>query len=476
MTANSSPGAKPGKAMAVFSLCSILQKCMPFLLMPVLTRLLSVEDYGVYSVYTAWLSIAGTVFTLNLHLGVFNNGMHRFPKDRKSYAASMLTLSLLLAGGGTLAVLALQKPLSRLTGLQTEYLLCMMVQVLFQQAFYLWLARERYEYRFRPMVIMTGCYGVLSFVFPVAGIWLWGAGARTVIYSAVLLHLVFGVLCGLLLLKGAGSRWRGSYFRYALGFNLPLLPHYLSSMLLSQLDRTMIGAMCGSEEAAVYSVAYLFSLGANFAVSSVNAALVPWTYESMGKGEFRQLNQVVDLLLMGFALLLGVFVLVVPEVMEFVVTPDYYEAVYLVPPIAASSFFIFLYNLFANVEFYYESKYAISLSSIGAAVLNLLLNLWLIPKYGYGAAAYTTGFCYGRYALFHYWNMSRLSPRPKAGEGIYHRKKILFVTLGLLIFLAFAGAYYSVWQVRYGCLALLLAGGGIFWRKIAGEVRSAFRG
>ena len=41
------------------------------------------------------------------------------------------------------------------------------------------------------------------------------------------------------------------YWRFALAFNIPLIPHYLSSQILNQADRIMIGNMIGKGEAAI---------------------------------------------------------------------------------------------------------------------------------------------------------------------------------------------------------------------------------
>ena len=46
------------------------------------------------------------------------------------------------------------------------------------------------------------------------------------------------------------------YWRYALSFNLPLVPYYLSQIIFNQSDRLMINSMTGKGEAAMYGVAY----------------------------------------------------------------------------------------------------------------------------------------------------------------------------------------------------------------------------
>ena len=46
------------------------------------------------------------------------------------------------------------------------------------------------------------------------------------------------------------------FWKFALMFNLPLIPHYFSAYILEQSDRIMIQKLCGIEAVALYSVAY----------------------------------------------------------------------------------------------------------------------------------------------------------------------------------------------------------------------------
>ncbi len=59
-----------------------------------------------------------------------------------------------------------------------------------------------------------------------------------------------------------------------------------------------------------------------------------------------------------------------------------------------SVFFMFLYPLFANIEFYYEKTKFVMVASCSGALLNILLNYIFIGLYGYYAAGYTTLICY----------------------------------------------------------------------------------
>jgi O-antigen/teichoic acid export membrane protein len=89
----------PVKASIWFTICNVLQKGISMITVPVFTRLLTTDQYGVYSVYQSWYSIITVFATLNLYYGVFNNGMIKYKDDRDRFTSSMqgLTTTITLA-------------------------------------------------------------------------------------------------------------------------------------------------------------------------------------------------------------------------------------------------------------------------------------------------------------------------------------------------------------------------------------------
>ena len=85
--------SNPVKASIWFTICNVLQKGISMITVPVFTRLLTTEQYGVYSVYQSWYSIIGVFATLNLYYGVFNNGMIKYEKDKNAFTSSMQGLT-----------------------------------------------------------------------------------------------------------------------------------------------------------------------------------------------------------------------------------------------------------------------------------------------------------------------------------------------------------------------------------------------
>ena len=69
--------------------------------------------------------------------------------------------------------------------------------------------------------------------------------------------------------------------------------------------------------------------------------------------------------------------LISPELVLIFGSPKYREAVYVIPPVAASVFFIFIYNILSMPQFYYEKTQFLMAASMAAAGANVVLNLFL---------------------------------------------------------------------------------------------------
>ena len=104
----------------------------------------------------------------------------------------------------------------------------------------------------------------------------------------------------------------------------------------------------------------------------------------------------------GMALVLMIMIAFAPECIYVFAGNKYTDAVKIIPSVASSLYFIFMYQIFANVEFYYKKNKFIAYASMIGAVLNLVLNYFGIKLFGYIAPGYTTLICYIVFGIAHY--------------------------------------------------------------------------
>ena len=76
-----------------FTVCNLLQKGITMITMPIFTRILTTQQYGVFTVYQSWYNLISIIVTLNLSGSLINNGMLKYEGRRDSFISSMQGLS-----------------------------------------------------------------------------------------------------------------------------------------------------------------------------------------------------------------------------------------------------------------------------------------------------------------------------------------------------------------------------------------------
>lgn len=455
-----------------FLVCSFLQKGISSLTTPIFTRLLTTDQYGQYNAFNSWLSILTIFVTLNLFYGVYTQGLVKFEEERAVYSSSLQGLTLTLCIGWTAVYLLFRDFWNARFSLTTVQMLAMLVMIWSTAVFNFWAAEQRVTYSYRRLVLLTL---LVSAAKPAVGIFFVLHAEDKVTARILGLALVeAAAYTGLFFVQMARGRvyYSAKFWRHALRFNLPLIPHYLSQTVLSGADRIMIRDMVGGSQAGIYSLAYQISLIMTLFNTALSQTLSPWIYQKIKAGRPREISGVAFLalgLIAGANLLLMVLA---PEAVAVFAPAAYYEAIYVIPPVSMSVFFMFSYDLFAKFEFYFEKTVFIMAASVAGALLNLVTNYIFIQRYGYRAAGYTTLACYLLYAAGHYLIMNRVCDQYLDGARPFPAKyywamAAAFTACGFLLLFT-----YRSRLLRYGVLLAALALLFVFRRRVRAAVQS----
>lgn len=380
-----------------------------------------------------WFNTLSIFATLNLSGGVFNNGMLKYEDRRDAYTSAMQGLSL-VATAIVFAVCLLLYPLfGAWLGLPLAVLAVMFLQILFTPPLSSWSTRQRFEYKYQKLVVVTLVMAVLNPVLALGMV----LSAQDRGFARILADVLVAVLVGAFFMvyniRKGKILFQKQYWKFALKFNLPLIPHYLSTMILGEADRIMIGNYYDDSKVAIYGLAYSLSLVMNIITASINSSFIPWTYQECRKGNYKRIGQVANVLLVFIGAMSLLPALLAPELMAILGPADYAEGVYLIAPICISVFITFIYTLFGNIEFYFEKSSLVMVASVSGAVLNVVLNAVCIPLFGYQAAAYTTLVCYIAFCVMHYVFMKKTCKEQGITERIYDVKKMIVLGVFLLL-------------------------------------------
>lgn len=464
---------EPVKASLWFLICGFLHKGIAFLTTPIYTRIMTEAEFGRANIYISWFNIITVIATLQLAAGVYIRGLVKNEEDADAFSSALLSLSTVCVLLFTAVYFVFHGIINEFTGLSVYLMVLMVIEMLCTVAYQFWSNRERTELRYKKLVVLMVVYTVLRPVAGVIGVLLADEGHQVegrVTATTLVCLLLFSGLFVSILKKGKRFFHRG-YWKYALLFNIPLIPHYLSQILLSQSDRIMIEKLCGEVDVAYYSVAYALATVMLVFNSAVSSTLTPWLYRTIKEQNYKRLREVSYTVLIAIAAVNLMMVATGPELLKLVAPENYGAAVWVIPPVTASVYFMFLYDLFAAFEYYYSHTKLVSVATAVGAGLNILLNSIFIPKYGFIAAGYTTLACYIIYAVAHYAFMRRVCVLHMDGYRVYDAGKIFLIGAAFLLLSGGMLAVYEMPLLRYLFLAALLVGAVVFRRKILSTFR-----
>ncbi|SHF00397.1 Membrane protein involved in the export of O-antigen and teichoic acid [Marinitoga hydrogenitolerans DSM 16785] len=437
------------KAGMWYTFGNFFVKGISFITIPIFTRLLSTSDYGIINVYNTWLGIFTIVLSLNLYSGA-GRAKYEFKDSYNQFLSSVLFLSTIIFLFFSFLIILLKNFFLKFLSLQSSLVYVLLIQSYFTFVQQYYLSKLRFNYYYKSYILISI---ISSISVIILSIFLITAFKNEKylgrIYGGFIVIFILGIILYLKLIIHGKKLIDFNYWKYALVFSVPLIPHSLSGIILAQFDRIMINKFIGSSEAGIYSFAYNLGLIVNVIWVSFNNAWSPWFYENMEKIDFENINRKLKYYIVFFSSLIFIAIFISPEIVKIMSSKNYWSGLKLVPIIMSSYFFVFLYSLFVNIEFYYKKTHFISLGTILSAILNIILNYLLIPKYGYIAAAWTTFVSYVFYFLYNYIIVKFILKKQ-----IYKIKYILYSILFIISAILIFNLFQNSWIIRYSIVFL----------------------
>ena len=455
------------KASFAFFFASVITSGISYIVTPIYTRILEKEVFGQVSVFLTWLEIFGILAMFCLSYGVFNNGMIDHPDKRDEYSFSMLILSNVITTFFTLVILAIYPLIKEFVGIDLKLIILMCAVFYVQPAYKFWTARQRYELKYKKTVIWTIVCALASPTVAITCILTCdGNDLYARLFGAEL--VLIAIYVGFYIYLGIKGKWKVNfkYWKMALLFNLPLIPHYLSTYLLGNSNKLLIKNLIGDAEVAYYSVAQMVATVVTIVWSAINSSLIPYTYEKCKKEEYSDISRVVMPILTMFAVVCVMAMMFAPEVVAIMATKDYVEAIYVIPPIVGGVFFQVQYYIYANVVYYYKKPRYVMFASVTSVILNFVLGYFLITEFGYLAAGYSTLICYFLQATLDYLAMKKVVKKK-----IYNMRYVGVLSLIVALIAIFSNLLYGNILIRYGIVLALAILCVIFRKKIIGLIK-----
>jgi O-antigen/teichoic acid export membrane protein len=395
---------------AIYGSGSILLRAIGFFLLPLYTRFLSPSDYGILTVTGIIVSILGILLPLTLHSSL--NPIYFFTPNEKQRRADLGTVWLsivLISGGLTLIIDQSGGYLFPIffKNIPFSPYIRLSIWIAFLGTFSLVpLALFQIQERAKEYVLLTAATTILQIIFIIYFVVFQRQGAEGNLIGVLLGSLTMAMPCIWLALRNVRLSLQWNVLRSALSYSLPLVPYSLATWVLMLSDRAIIERFVSLEQLGLYSLGYMYGSIMNVVAYAINSAWVPFLFKtdaqegSAASERLAQLGTYFTLLLCFVALGVGLFS---KEVIELMTDPSFHPAARVAPWIVAGVLFSGLYYFPVNFLFLKKKTAMVPIITLVSGAVDVGLNLWLVPKYGIMAAAWSALISYGLMLILAWW-------------------------------------------------------------------------
>lgn len=459
------------KSAVVYTASSVFTRGLAIITVPIFTRLMTTEQIGIVNIYNSWYSLISAFATLSLTSGGFAVAMKEYADKRDEYESSILSLTsivaILIALVYAIAPAFWQKTL----GLSNALIILMLVGFLVAPARDFWLARQRYEYKYKlagAVSILTAVVASALSIFVVVSL---SSKGKTDIATGrlfanyIVIYGVAAVIWIYIMAKGK-KVYSKDYWKMSLAISIPLIGYNVAGQILNVSDRMMISRMVNNSAVGIYSTLYTVSSLSLMVWQAINASFIPYLFQNIEK-KGHNIKKIANMLMATYAAIAVLLTYFAPEIVRILATEEYYEAIYIMPPIAAGVFFTSYSHLYSNIAVYYKKTKYVMYPAIVAACINLVLNFVCIKLFGYMAAAYTTLVSYIVLAVLQaFWSKKVCDENQNPIGGIFDNKMMLILAIVTIIASLIAIPLYSNTILRY----IVIVAGAVFVCFLAKEI------
>jgi len=405
--------ANPLKQLAgqtvIYGLSTILARIINFLFVPIYTRLLTPESYGVVTEFMAYIAVLQVVLVMGLETGCFRFANKEGTDPKKVYSNAFVTVFCVSATFLALMI-AFAGPISSALGYE-GYSSCIMYMggilaldavtaILFAK-----LRQENKAMKFAifktiKIVTETAANLVLFLWFPknvASAGWLLNFIPATPDFSYVIFAIFIScIVCALLFIPDylrLSFRIEPELLRQMLAYSLPLMVAALPGIVNDFLDRILFRYFDTNAEAwrsslGLYQAAVKLAVIMNLFIQMFRYAAEPFFFRRAKEKDSRTLYASVQEYFTAFCGLVFLGVILYIDIIALILGPQFRSAVGVVPVMLLS--YMILGMLF-NVSMWYKlsgkTNMAIWITLAGLAVTAIVIIVFM-PEYSYWAAAY----------------------------------------------------------------------------------------
>lgn len=368
---------------------TVLPKTATFLILPILTASLTKEEYGTYDLILSTISLVVPIFSLLIEQAVF-----RFLLDAEGEVnkRKIITNSTIFVFSSSIFLFLLSMLILNQFNVEFSILVSLFIVINLYYKYAIQICRGFGQLkRFSLSSIINSILNLLLIYVFVGEIDSGLFGLLVSLNLSILVATVYALYGSKLFILFSLKYFDIKYIKELLIYSIPLLPNSLSWWVVGASDRWIITAFLGVEMTAIYAIANKIPSMFNLIYNNFNLA---WqesaTITSKDSDVDEYYSSIFNYL---FNVLVGVLLVLItvsPALFDIFINDSYNDAYYQMPILFFAMFFNSLSAFYGGIYVALKNTKGISISSLIAAFLNVVINLLLISKIGLYAASLST--------------------------------------------------------------------------------------
>ena len=389
---------------AIYLGANLLNAGIPFLLLPILTRVLTPADYGTVAMFGIVLSVLGAFTGLSVHGAI---GVRYFQLERKElaeYVGACVWILVVSTALIFMLVATFGSSLALISGVPIDWLLVAVVlsgvQFLCNIRLSLWqISGEAKKYG-----IFQISQSLLNAGFSLIFILMIGLAWQGRVLGQALAIVIFGIVAVRWLFKDGLFRkprgWRAQTLD-ALRFGVPLVPHVIGGLVISTGGQFLVTNMLGVSETGLYVVGVQVGMAMGLVSDAFVKSYGPWLYEKLKDESITGRHFIVGItycVFIVFLLLSGIFTVGVFLIFPFIVGDEFLQAKFLTPFFVFGNGFVGMYYAVAGFFFFTSKTKFVSIVTISSGIISIL-SMWILGE-TFGLKGISFGYLLSQVVMF----------------------------------------------------------------------------
>ena len=257
-------------------------------------------------------------------------------------------------------------------------------------------------------------------------------------YAVLVINVLFAVISLYIVRKNAIFSFDFSQIKQGLKFSLPLMIGAMSFLILDVSDRFILEQYVSLSDLGLYSIAYTLGFAVNVIINGSYKAFEPLLFREAKQANFINSFYTIKKQYMFLVFTVGLLVIMFSqELLYFMTSEKFHEAYYLVPFIVLAAISKGIYTLYAVLLMVQKKTKVLSYAVLIGAITNIAINLLFLGAYGSVVAAISTFIAFLLMTViihsktFEYYSFS-----------IFEESKEYFILLGFLFISCVLYYYY----------------------------------